>query len=173
MKVIVVDVDRCLGCRSCQIACAVAHSASKTLVGALAEEPRPMPRVTVEAVEGLAVPLQCRHCEDAPCVTVCPTEAIHRASPEGPVLVDQERCIGCKYCLVACPFGVIAVSRGGKAMVKCDLCIERISAGEEPACVAACPTRALRFVDLDDHLRQRRRQAVARLLSAGQERVIG
>jgi len=163
-KAIVVNVDRCLGCRSCQIACAVAHSASKTLVGALAEEPRPVPRVTVEAVEGLAVPLQCRHCEDAPCVMVCPTEAIHRPAPEGPVLVDQERCIGCKFCLMACPFGVIKMSRHGTAIIKCDLCFERLKRGELPACVEACPVRALEFREVEEVLAEKRKAAARKIV---------
>jgi carbon-monoxide dehydrogenase iron sulfur subunit len=79
------------------------------------------------------------------------------------VLLDQDRCIGCKFCMLVCPFGVIALSRDGKAMIKCDLCVERTEAGELPACVAACPTGALKFVELDEHLRQRRREAVRRV----------
>jgi len=158
-RVIVVNVERCLGCRSCQIACAVAHSRSKTLVGALAEEPRPMPRVAIEAVEGLAVPLQCRHCEDAPCMTVCPTEAIHRPTPDGPVLIEQERCIGCRLCLVACPFGVIALSRDGRAMIKCDLCVDRLAEGALPACVEACPVHALEYREVDEVAAVRRKAA--------------
>ena len=163
-KAIVVNVDHCLGCRSCQIACAVAHSRSKTLVGALAEEPRPMPRVTVEAVEGLAVPLQCRHCEDAPCMTVCPTEAIHRPTPDGPVLIEQERCIGCRLCLVACPFGVMALSRDGRAMIKCDLCVDRLAEGALPACVEACPVHALEYREVDEVAAVRRKAAARQMV---------
>ena len=170
-KVIVVDEHRCLGCKSCMIACAMAHSEAETLVEAIGAETLPQPRVYVEPVAGgYGVPLQCRHCEDAPCVTVCPTEAITRASDEDvPVLMDRNRCIGCKMCMLVCPFGVIDLSRDGKAMIKCDLCIERTEAGELPACVAACPTGALQFVELDEHLRQKRREAAARVM-AGPEK---
>jgi len=92
----------------------------------------------------VVVPLQCRHCEDAPCVAVCPTGALHREDEEGPVLIDSELCVGCKMCVVVCPFGVITMSRD-KAIIKCDLCIDRLEQGQEPACVAACPTGALRL----------------------------
>lgn len=162
-KVIVVNEDRCLACNSCMIECALAHSEAGTLVEALSAETPPQPRVHVEPARTFGMPLQCRHCEDPPCIAICPTEAIHRLSPEGPVLLDQDRCIGCKFCVLVCPFGVIELSRDGKAIIKCDLCIERTEAGELPACVAACPTGALEFVELDDHLRQRRREAVHRV----------
>ncbi len=162
-KIIVVREDRCLGCHSCTLACALAHSDAATLVEALGAEPRPQARVHVEPLGEFGMPLQCRHCEDAPCMMICPTEAIHRPAPEGPVLIDPDRCIGCKFCLLVCPFGVIDLSRDGRAMVKCDQCFERTEAGDLPACVAACPTGALQFVEPDDFLRQRRREALQRL----------
>ncbi|MDY6913630.1 MAG: 4Fe-4S dicluster domain-containing protein [Planctomycetota bacterium] len=164
-KVIVVDEQRCLGCKSCTIACAMAHCEAETLVEAINAETPPQSRVYVEPAEGtFGVPLQCRHCEDAPCVAICPTEAIYRASDDNPpVLMDRDRCIGCRMCMLVCPFGVISLSRDGKAMIKCDLCIERTEEGELPACVAACPTAALQFVELDDALRQKRREAAARV----------
>jgi len=162
-KVLTVNIEKCLACKSCEIACAVAHSESGVLEEAMAESPKPQRRVTVEAVGELAVPLQCRQCEDAPCISVCPTAAIHRHEADGPVLIEQDRCIGCKFCLVVCPFGLIDVSSDGKVMVKCDLCIERIKAGQEPACVEACPTRALKLVD-EKELAACKRQLAAREL---------
>ena len=168
-KVIVVHSERCLGCRSCQIECALAHTEAPTLVEALRAESPPQPRVHVEPVGESGVPLQCRHCDDAPCMAICPTEAIHRPVADGPVLIDPERCIGCKFCMAVCPFGVIEPARDGKAMIKCDLCVERIAAGQAPACVAACPTGALQFVELDEHLRRRRRAAAVRVAQADRE----
>jgi len=168
-KSIVVDVEKCLGCKSCEIACAVAHSQSGVLEEALTEQPRPQKRVTVESIEQFAVPLQCRHCEDAPCVAVCPTAAIQRQEADGPVLIDQERCIGCKYCLAVCPFGVIDVSNDGRAVVKCDLCIERTKVGREPACVEACPTKALKLVSEKELTEGKRRLAAQELVASTQK----
>jgi len=164
-KTIVVNIEKCLACKSCELACALAHSKSKVLEEAVAESPRPQRMVTVEAAGEFAVPMQCRHCEDAPCITVCPTAAIYRDRVNDPVLIDKDRCIGCRFCLIVCPFGVIEVSRDGKAVAKCDLCIEETKTGQEPACVASCPTGALQFVELTEMLMERRR-AAARLVSA-------
>jgi len=159
-KTIMVTIEKCLACKSCEIACAVAHSKSRVLEEAIVERPTPKRRVTIEAAGELAVPLQCRHCEDAPCITVCPTAAIHRDEADGPVLIEQDRCIGCKFCLMVCPFGVIDVSTDGKVMLKCDLCIERTRVGQEPACVEACPTGALKLVD-EKELAAHKRQLTA------------
>jgi carbon-monoxide dehydrogenase iron sulfur subunit len=162
-KVIAVDIGRCLACKSCEIACAVAHSASGRLEEAAVEQPKPQKRVTVEAAGEFAVPMQCRHCEDAPCIAVCPTGAIYRHKADTPVLIEQARCIGCKYCIVVCPFGVIDAESRGKAVVKCDFCIERSKAGKEPACVEACPTKALKLVGEKELTADKRRLAAQQL----------
>jgi len=168
-KVIMVTVEKCLACKSCEIACALAHSQSEVLEEAITEQPKPRRRVTVEAVGEFGVPMQCRHCEDAPCITVCPTAAILRHQADGPVLIEQDRCIGCKFCIVVCPFGVIEVSDDGKIMVKCDLCIERTKAGQQPACVEACPTKALKLVDEKDLAASKRRLAARELALSTQQ----
>lgn len=161
---IVCDPTRCLACRSCELACAVAHSRAKTLVGAITESPAPESRVSLEVAEDITLPLQCRHCEDAPCVVVCPTKALSKPAAEGPVLLDQQLCIGCKSCVLVCPFGVIHLSRDGKAMIKCDLCVERLAAGELPACVSSCPTGALRFESTAEAARTTRKRAAREFL---------
>jgi carbon-monoxide dehydrogenase iron sulfur subunit len=168
-KIIVVEEDRCLACKTCVLECAMAHSDAGSLAEALRADVPPQPRVHVEPFGSYGLPLQCRHCEDAPCVTICPTKAVQRPSEGGPVLLDQRYCIGCKFCLLVCPFGVIDLSRDGKATVKCDLCIERTEAGQEPACVAGCPTGALRYCDVDDYVSERRRGAAERI-AAGAEK---
>ena len=165
-KIIVVDEKRCLSCKQCMIECAMAHVDAETLVEALRGARAPQSRVHVEPIGDHGIPIQCRHCQDAPCQAVCPTGAIHRESEQGPVLLDAERCIGCKFCLLACPFGVISVSRDGRAMVKCDQCIERLEAGQEPACVAGCPTGALKFVEMETWLASRRQEAARRSAEA-------
>ncbi len=168
-KVIVADERRCLACKSCVIECAMAHSEAVSLAEAAGAETPPQARIHVEAVGELSVPLQCRHCENAPCMTVCPTEAISRINEQSPVILNQDSCIGCKLCILVCPFGVIDLSRTGKSAIKCDLCIERITEGDEPACVTACPTRALQYRDIDDWLGQRRAEAAKRVLASHDE----
>ena len=178
-KMIVVNERRCLGCRSCEVACALAHSQAASLVEALAAavppqsrihvEPLPAPAEQAGPLEADCMPMHCRHCEEAPCMAICPSGAIHRPEGGGPVLLDTDRCIGCKFCIVACPFGVIALSRDGKAVVKCDRCRERTSGGELPACVDACPTGALEFREIDEWLAERRRQAAGRAARAAVE----
>ena len=173
-KTIVVNIEKCLACKSCELACALVHSESKVLEEAVAESPLPQKMVIVEAAGELAVPIQCRHCEDAPCITVCPTGAIHRHGTHDPVLIDREHCIGCRFCMMVCPFGVIDLTRDGKAVIKCDLCVERTEAGEEPACVSSCPTCALQFIELTDELAKRRRAtagSAAAAIRAGQSSV--
>ena len=160
-KLIYIDVKKCLGCKSCVFACAVEHSESKDRIKALSENPKPKTRVHITAVDGIAVPLQCRHCEDAPCVAICPTNAIVKLGPQDAVLINKEKCIGCKFCIMVCPFGVISLSNDGKAAQKCDRCIDRQKIGKLPACVSACPTSALQFLSIDE-INQKKRTATAK-----------
>jgi carbon-monoxide dehydrogenase iron sulfur subunit len=164
-KTIVINVERCLACKNCELACAIAHSKSGRLEDAINEQPRPQSRVTVEISDEMAVPIQCRHCEDAPCMKICPTGAIYRTNPESPVLINENLCIGCKFCMLVCPFGVIDIAADGKAVTKCDLCITRRGAETGPACVQACSTGALEFCDLKDFSKQRRNLAAAGAVS--------
>jgi len=161
---IVCDVEKCLGCRSCQIACAVAHSASKNLFLAIDEVPHPGYRVMVEYVEHTSVPLQCRHCEDAPCVRVCPTHALEKVGPEGIVVMHAERCIGCLWCVQVCPFGAIRMRNVDQAILKCDLCVERLEDGKAPACVEACPTKALQLKSVEEISKDKRLNVIREFL---------
>ena len=155
---ILADANKCIGCRTCEVACAVAHRADGdvTALSAINFTPR------IHVVKGatISTATQCRQCEDAPCANVCPNNAIRRA--HGFVQVQQERCIGCKTCVVACPYGAMEVvtypvvrNTGAAVNVlreraqanKCDLCYDR---PEGPACIEVCPTEALRCVDRDD-----------------------
>jgi len=159
VKTIVVNIEKCLACKSCELACALAHSKSKVLEEAVAESPRPQRMVAVEAAGEYGVPIQCRHCEAAPCIEICPTEAIRRESADGPIVVVQDMCIGCKLCMLICPFGVLQIGAEGRAIIKCDMCTERLQAGQEPACVEACPTGALKLVVLEEVTKSRRKKA--------------
>ena len=166
---IVVCVEKCMGCRSCELACAVAHSSTKDLNSLVDLAEKPGYRIHIEAYENKAVPVHCNHCEDAPCMLACPTGAIYREGEKEPVLFDSARCIGCKMCVQACPFGVISLRITGKGVLKCDLCIERLIEGKEPACVEACPTKALIFTDEKQVNKDKRLKAAARLVSINSE----
>jgi len=141
---ILVNPDRCLGCHTCEVACAVAHTEAGSLIGAVLAGERLQPRNHVLQVDSVKLSTQCRQCEDAPCVRVCPTGATYRT--ETYTAVDQRLCIGCRLCMMVCPFGAIRVAtttvagRDKRAAFKCDLCVDR---PEGPACVEACPTKAL------------------------------
>jgi len=144
-----VELTKCIACKNCETACAVAHSRSKTLLGALSEDPRPQPRIRVRYLSSdLAAPYQCRHCENPWCGEACPEGALSRAGDMmDPVLLSREACRAAKKCLRACPFRAIRMTREGDKACKCDLCLERLDAGLEPACAEACPTGAIVFVE--------------------------
>lgn len=154
MKEILIEVSRCVGCKSCTLACAVEHSQSKSLFGALQERPLPRPRVFVEAADKLKAPLQCRHCEEPPCAAVCVFGALQWDQKKGVVNHLREKCLGCWMCVMVCPFGVIAREEERKVALKCDRCPER----ERPACVEACPTRALTFTEVEAAEKARRKK---------------
>lgn len=161
-KAVAVDLERCLACKSCELACAKAHAGFEDIVEALLSQARLVPRVHAMAAAGRCVPIQCQHCEDAPCVSVCPSGALYQDEETGTVGTAPEKCIGCKSCVLVCPFGAVAWDPQSGTVIKCDLCRDIIEEGEEPACVVACPTRARRVVELIDVTLQRRKEAAER-----------
>lgn len=164
-RTIVVDLERCLSCRSCEIACAKAHAGFDDIVEAILAGVRLVPRVRVIAAAGRSVPIQCQHCEDAPCVTVCPSGALYRDEGDGSVGTAPDKCIGCKACVLVCPFGAVDWDGGSASAIKCDLCKGIIEEGEQPACVVACPTKARRLVVVAEVAAARRRDAAERTVS--------
>ena len=166
-KFIVVDEAHCLACRQCMTDCALAHAEAKSLVEAVTGETPMQPRVHVRTTEQGVVLVRCQHCEDAPCIESCPKDAISRAEGDGPVLIDADLCIGCRLCMKACPFDAISMSVAEeRKVVKCDLCADRTEAGQEPACVLACPTKAIRYCELDEEMKARRRELAEALAAA-------
>lgn len=136
-RFIMADSAKCIGCRTCEVACVVSH---QDAISADAFTPR----IRVVKGDAFTTAVGCHQCEDAPCANVCPTQAIRRG--EGAWQVEQAHCIGCKRCMVACPFGAMQVQWAGDTLqaLKCDLCAHR---ADGPACVEACPTHALSCVD--------------------------
>ena len=152
-KLVIADPGRCIGCRTCEVACSLAHSAPDAL--ATLSPASFIPRLKVVKTATVSTPVQCRQCDDAPCAAVCPTGTLVMGANS--VEVIPSRCIGCKSCMIACRFGVIEIlpcelklsewQPSGTThveAVKCDLCESR---GNGPACVEVCPTKAIYVID--------------------------
>jgi Fe-S-cluster-containing dehydrogenase component len=139
------DLRLCVTCNACVIACksenAVPEGAARCWT--VQAERGTFPRVSVETRSE-----RCNHCENAPCVTACPTRASHYEAG-GFVVVDPKKCVGCKACITACPYEVRYMHPEGY-VDKCTYCTHRVRRGLDPACVTVCPTSALSFGDLDD-----------------------
>jgi Fe-S-cluster-containing dehydrogenase component len=140
----VVDLRRCIGCHACSVSCKTEHLVP---LGGFRTRVRYLERPGQAQL--FFLPLLCMHCQDAPCMTACPTEALSRGE-DGRVVLDKDLCCGNKACIAACPYGAIYIDPQEQVADKCDLCSQRTSVGLDPACVAVCPTEALRFGDLDD-----------------------
>jgi Fe-S-cluster-containing dehydrogenase component len=142
-----IDTTRCVGCYACRVACQRQNSLEpeQSFVRFEERERGSYPKVSVENV-----PLQCMHCQDAPCVSVCPTGASYKGS-DGIVAVDPGRCIGCKYCMAACPYQVRSFDEKTGTVDKCRFCaVQTLSGTKTCTCVDACLTNARIFGDLDD-----------------------
>lgn len=149
-KRIFVDQLRCLGCKTCEIRCAVERgSVSKNLTEAVNEAVTPSPRVYVGWNNELPVPIQCRHCEDAPCLEICSTGAMQRDAETGCTYVNEQKCIACWMCVMTCPYGVINPNAQRKLADKCDQCYQM----PKPHCVESCPTGALSLMSPEEYMK--------------------
>lgn len=140
-----VDQRLCVTCNACVIACKNENRVpdGEARCWTVQEERGTFPLLSLALRSE-----RCNHCENAPCVSVCPTGASHVAEG-GIVEVDPQRCVGCKACIVACPYEARYLHPDGY-VDKCNFCVHRVRAGKDPACVTVCPTGALTFGDLDD-----------------------
>ena len=137
MKRVYVNEEWCLGCHLCEYQCAFANSGETDMVKAL-KGVKINPRIQVEEGDGVNFAVQCRHCEEALCVTGCISGAL--SIKDGVIHLDENKCVGCYTCLLMCPYGAI-MPGNGTPVQKCELCLET-SAGS-PACVRGCPNRAI------------------------------
>jgi len=164
VKQILVRLDHCVGCKTCELACSVIHTGSKDLFGAILGGEKSRRRVHVETnpARDLNLPIQCRHCQDPKCVSACMTGAMHLDGQTGLVLNREEKCVGCWMCAMVCPYGVIVPSVEHRVAVKCDQCL---SEGHDPACVRSCPTKALVFQSIDDFDKSVHQSVLSRFIS--------
>ncbi len=153
MPKIIIDLGKCIACRACEIACEKEHN-GRALITVLEFED-----------EEVALPLSCRHCNKAPCVEVCPTNALS-FDKDGAVVLDESKCNGCAMCAIVCPFSIPLISKATKVMVKCDLCSNRRLRGEIPACVEVCPTNALIYGELEEVIKKLRESKAKKVVSA-------
>lgn len=178
------NAKKCIGCRTCEAACVMAHSEKKILTKE-SDQVNFNPCLKVIKTSDVTAPIQCRHCENAPCASVCPNGSIIKK--DGIVFINKDTCIGCKACIIACPIGAIdmvVVHKDGDTVLqsdlkcdkygcvetsdrlvanKCDLCIDREGG---PACVEVCPTEALSLVKgdcVDKSVEEKRKNAALKI----------
>ena len=165
---LVIDLNVCVGCHACVTSCkewntsgtagflADMNPFAKDPTGTFFNRVQTFEVGQFPDTETVHFPKSCLHCEDPPCVPVCPTGASYKREEDGIVLVDSEKCIGCSYCSWACPYGARELDEYQKIMKKCTLCVDRIydeslpETERKPACVMACPAEARLFGDVND-----------------------
>jgi len=149
-KMLIVDYSKCTGCRLCEIVCSIKKNGAVNPTRA---------RITVIKWEPICVetPMLCQQCESAPCIAVCPAKALARDEDLNRVTIDYDLCIGCKFCVAACPFGAMGIDPVARKVIKCDLC------DGDPTCVKFCETKALQYVDASTVNITKMREAAGKL----------
>lgn len=171
---VVADSNKCIGCRACEVACFTVHNSNNNVSCTVGTVEIPLiPRLYLVKDENLCMPIQCRHCEDAPCANSCPVGAIKQENNS--IVVNEKVCIGCKTCLLACPFGALDLLpqyEDGKGIIqsnlesekmvayKCDLCKDH----GKPACIDACPEKALKLITPASDKKSKNKKAALGLL---------
>ena len=177
------DANRCIGCRGCQVACKQWNENDEFIPGeengvqsknrGSYENPPQLSASTWTKIRfteldykgkfhWVFTKLQCMHCEHPACVAACPVGALQK-TPEGPVLYDDSKCFGCRYCMMACPFGIPTFDWGSPLpwIRKCNFCADRLGEGLEPACVKTCPSNALEMGDREELIARARERIKA------------
>jgi Fe-S-cluster-containing hydrogenase component 2 len=155
-KLLMIHPDKCTGCRNCSLACVFGHEGQFRPAGTRVH-------VYTWEREGFSVPMMCQQCDDASCMKVCPTGALHRAKGGEVVAYERSKCIGCRMCTMACPFGNAVFDGASGSVLKCDTC------GGSPECVRFCPNGALEFVEDNISTRTRKKSFAAKFKAAFQE----
>jgi len=149
-KVLIVDVEKCTGCRLCEVICSFYKESE-------CNPARSRIHVLKWEREGLDIPMLCLHCDAPVCEAVCPMNAIYKNEKTGAVLINYDLCIGCRMCVLACPFGGVSIDPEEKRVIKCDLC------GGDPACVKFCSAGAIQFIKRTRVALMKKRDAVEKL----------
>jgi Fe-S-cluster-containing hydrogenase component 2 len=148
-NVIVVDHEKCTGCRQCELVCSVKNAG-------VSNPSRSRVSIVKWEGEGFYLPMLCQQCQTPVCMAVCPKDAISRDEELGRVVVDYDLCIGCEMCVAACPFGGMGIDIADKKVIKCELC------DGDPTCVTACKAEALEWVDASTANLRKKRAAAAK-----------
>ncbi|MCL1852405.1 MAG: 4Fe-4S binding protein [Peptococcaceae bacterium] len=181
VKAVLVDIPKCIGCESCTVACKVSNNKgfNQKEQAKTAKERGEEPGKGLVSDTWTSITLyepvikgntvrrfvknQCFHCQHPACASACFAKALQK-TPDGPVVYDQYLCVGCRYCMLACPFDIIRYEweQSIPGISKCQMCVERVEAGETPSCVSVCPQGALRFGDRDELLKEARTRIAAK-----------
>ncbi len=158
-KVLAIDYEKCTGCRLCELVCSVKHEG-------VSNPARSRIKIVKWEQEGIFIPTVCYQCEEAPCIAVCPTNARFYDEEWGRTIIDYDQCLGCKACIVVCPFGATKFDPVAKKVITCDLC------DGDPECVKFCETKAVRYVEDSEINKERQTDSARKLYESGQRFIL-
>lgn len=142
-----INMMQCTGCKVCEISC---KDKNNLEVGASFREVKPFEGGKFPNVWSYSLSLACNHCEDAKCIKDCPTKTIYKRKEDGLVLLDKNKCIGCKKCISLCPYDHPKYIKNEGKCGKCDGCSDLVDKGQNPTCIDSCPMRAIEFGNIEE-----------------------